>query len=392
MAGLSFHWEGNIPASKSHLNRLQIIQFWNPDLQIQGESHCEDVFQLKSALKSIKSGQRKIYIGDGGTSFRFLAFLLSRLEGLWEIELGDSLAKRPHDEIINILSQLGVKSSLNKNIFAIESTKWKIPDCLYVNVDKSSQFISGLCLNSWNLNQDLQMELKGNFLSYPYWNMTKQNLMDCGMQIVESDTKIVIKKSKFSTQNITAELDISSCFSLAAFAAWNGYLKVNNWSSKNFQADQEFLSILKKMGADIKETNSSLEIRSSHNWKDGGFNLKNCPDLFPVLSMLCALAAQEYNLYGSPQLKYKESNRIQKISELLDQLGVEYNAKEDGIILNNTNSINKKEFSFSSDNDHRIVFACALANFAGANIKITDKEAVNKSFPEFFEILKVAIK
>ena len=46
--------------------------------------------------------------------------------------------------------------------------------------------------------------------------------------------------------------------------------------------------------------------------------------------------------------------------------------------------------TFSTDHDHRLAMAAAVANVAGHSIEILDPHVVNKSFPGFWDIVRAS--
>ena len=78
-----------------------------------------------------------------------------------------------------------------------------------------------------------------------------------------------------------------------------------------------------------------------------------------------------------------------KVGELLDYIGAKYEQKDDGMIIEGTTEdFRKKSFKYNTDEDHRLAFAAEVLNKAGYNIKIKGTEVVNKSFPEFWDIMQ----
>jgi 3-phosphoshikimate 1-carboxyvinyltransferase len=118
-------------------------------------------------------------------------------------------------------------------------------------------------------------------------------------------------------------------------------------------------------------------------------NLKDNPDLFPVMAVLCALAKGESSLRGAAQLNHKESNRITKVSELLRKIKRPHKTYEDGIEIFGVLASEKESFQYETDQDHRLAMAAGILKLAGYDIEVINPEVVNKSFPEFWSLLQV---
>lgn len=104
---------GHVPASKSILNRALILQSFGPDLKIYGVSDSDDVVKMKAGIKALKD-QAIIDCGEGGTVLRFLALRASREKGRHKLTGSARLINRPQEELVKILSQLGVTAKFEK--------------------------------------------------------------------------------------------------------------------------------------------------------------------------------------------------------------------------------------------------------------------------------------
>jgi 3-phosphoshikimate 1-carboxyvinyltransferase len=106
---------GHVPASKSILNRALILQSFERDLKIYGVSDSDDVVKMKAGIKALKD-QAMIDCGEGGTVLRFLALRASREKGRHKLTGSARLINRPQEELVKILSQLGVTAKFEKKI------------------------------------------------------------------------------------------------------------------------------------------------------------------------------------------------------------------------------------------------------------------------------------
>lgn len=381
------------------MNRAQILSSYCPTLQLDGFSNCDDVQELKKALDDFKAGKNQFDLGHGGTSLRFFALRVSRTPGKYRITASSRLLERPIDELFYILEQLGVTIFREKDAFVLESNGWQSPEVpIEMDVTRSSQFLSSLILNSWDLPFDLEFVLKGKLVSEPYFLMTLEMCKSFGLNILKNDLSwIVPKGQKFNTSHrAEIEVDMSSAFSVSALAVLYGQIQISPFPLTSLQSDFAFIEVLKNMGAEIRQTAGSLTIHQAKHLMPIEINLHNAPDLFPVLAVLCAFANGKSVLHGASQLAFKESNRIQKISELLNLYGIKNFPQADGIVVHGQGHliVDSKflgEKSFSTDNDHRLAMAASLFKFQDDNLNILNPEVVSKSFPEFWNIFNEGI-
>lgn len=386
-----FNFKGRIPASKSLMNRALIAQSFDPRLQLVGDSSCDDVVHMKASLK--KLGKSSVLdCGEGGTTLRFLAFRVSRLKGNFLLQGTPRLLSRPQKEIQTILRQLGVEVRFENKGIRIISDGWKAPaKGLTVSAKDSSQFLSALFLNAWGLDFDLKIKVAGPITSLGYFEMTLQLLKDLGFKYTRRNGVYTIPRGqKIKLKKYSVESDLSSLFSVAAFAAVSGKAVFKDFPKKSLQPDLEFTRIFKKMGITEGQSTKQLSVSSPAVLKPVKVNLQNSPDLFPVLAVLCSFAKGKSVLYGAPQLAFKESNRIQKTAELLTKSGVICKPRKDGMEITGRGGITQsKRFRFDPDKDHRLAFAAALLKYFGEDIQIQDPDVVRKSFPEFWKYVGV---
>jgi 3-phosphoshikimate 1-carboxyvinyltransferase len=302
----------------------------------------------------------------------------------------ERLFSRPQEDLIFLLGQLGADCDLRVDSLVVRSSGWKKPLVpIRVHRDKSSQFASSLLLNSWELPFDLDFEMKPG-VSEGYWQMTVDMIRDLGLRLDrENDAWHVEKKQKVSNLKLELEPDYSSTFAVAAAAALAGRCEITNATEKSLQPDFKFIQILQKMGARVSWDQRTLIIeKPEEDLKAVDVDLSSTPDLFPVLAVLCAFAKGESILSGAPHLIYKESNRLQKTTELLQQAGFVAAAKEDGLhIVGHGSQFKAKKFQFDPDLDHRMAMAAGLVDLKGYTVNVLNSQVVTKSFPEFWTIL-----
>lgn len=373
------------------MNRALIVQSYEPRLKLLGDSSCDDVVHLRQSLYRLK--KNKIFdCGEGGTTLRFLSFRLSREKGEFLLKGTRRLMSRPQKEIQSILKDLGVEVHFENKAIRLKSGGWKDPQkTLIVSAKESSQFLSALFLNAWGLDFDLRIRIQGSITSESYFLMTLKLLKDLGFKYSRRGSLFVIPKGqRVHVTKYKVESDLSSLFSVASFAVVSGKATFSDFPKKSLQPDQAFTGIFHQMGVRSSQKGHRLSLKAPKNLKPVRVNLKNSPDLFPVLAVLCSFSVGKSVLFGAPQLAFKESNRIVKTAELLKKAGVACQIRKDGIVISGCGGLlNPQSFSFDPDKDHRLAMAAALLKFYGQKIKIKDPDVVRKSFPEFWKYVGV---
>ncbi len=394
MSGASggFDYRGFIPSSKSLMNRCLTVASYADQLQIVGDSGCEDVQKMRAALPALVRGE-EVDCGSAGTVFRFLAFRASRIPGRHVLTGTARLLSRPQETLIEILEQLGVRARLDGTRFVVESEGWRDPrGPLVIDRSKSSQFATGVLLNSWLLDFPLELAWKNELdaVSEGYWRMTLKIARDLGMGFEESErggirvpARAAVKRGRH-----WVEIDLSSAFAVAAIASVSGRAVFENFPAEgeSLQPDRVFVRVLERMGVGVREGGNRLTVTRAPALRPIEWSLRDCPDLFPVLSVLCSLADGTSKLYGAPHLAYKESNRIAKTAELIERLGRRCETSPEGMVIHGRAGDFGPAFEFDPDQDHRLAFAAEVARAAGGPVRVLHPEVVNKSFPEFWEV------
>ena len=390
MENKGFYFVGKGPLSKSLLNRALIVKSLFPDFLIQGGSDCQDVQVMIKALKDFP--QSSIYhCGLSGSALRFLALRFSREKGEFLLTGESALLTRPFHELTILLNQLSVDIKEQKGMgWLIDSKGW-IPqgDSVHVPCGISSQYASALLLNSWNLDRDLYFSLSRNPVSFSYFKMTLNFVRHLGMKVIGEEIEYrVPAKQTLKVFSYTPEQDKSSLFALAAFATLKGQCLFKPWEADSLQPDNIFPDVLSALGAEVKEEGNLLKIQGGFPLKPIDFDLRDCPDLFPVLSVLCSKAEGKSCLSGVKNQAFKESHRLNKIQELLHLSGIETKEEgEDLLIYGKEKFASHNIFKFDCAKDHRMVMAATLMQECGQNIRLIGREAVNKSFPDFFNFV-----
>lgn len=365
-------------------------------MNASASAQAEDVRLMHSALAAFRSGEREFNCGSAGTVLRFLAARLSREPGTWRLYARPGLLERPQGELIRLLAALGVLLQPIAGGFELSGEGWRLPPhALPVARAQSSQFLSALLLNAWNLDQDLTLSFEAQSLSDSYLEMTLELLARAGMRwedrLSDCQRSLRIFKGQLPVEvSDVVEADMSSAFAIAAHAALFGEAHFESFPEKSLQGDAIFLEVLEKMGADIRRDGSTVHVLCAPQLRGIEVDLASTPDLFPVLAVTAALARGPTRLFGAPQLAFKESNRIEKIKELIEIMGLEV-----GIETNSAGEPwglsfrgparpeNPEPHEYDCEDDHRLVMALSLARRAAFPIRGLNVEVVNKSFPEF---------
>ena len=231
------------------------------------------------------------------------------------------------------------------------------------------------------------------------------NEMLGGRDFLESDgdwslcTEMVFKVKggqKFKAADIDLEGDWSAAANFLVAGAVFGKVELQGLDTTSLQADLSIMDILMDAGASLSQTDGDRGNITVQRAPLKSFNVdaSNCPDLFPIISVLAAFCEGTSCLEGVGRLSNKESDRAKAIIEMLTQMGVKAWVEGDQMFIEGKTYVQRllsgellHGGAYTSHHDHRMVMALKVAQFgADTPITIDDEDCVAKSFPQFHEI------
>lgn len=240
--------------------------------------------------------------------------------------------------------------------------------------DISSQFITGLLFALPLCEEDSIIRLTSPLQSAPYVNMTIDVLQHFGIEISELSLgdypAFLIKgNQKYIATDAVVEGDYSQAAFFYTANAMGSVITVNNLNEDSIQGDKEILNIIRSCGLAMNPFTV-----------DAG----DIPDLVPILTVLGSFTNGVSRIVNAARLRIKESDRLTAIADALNNIGGQVEAGEDSLTIYPI-----KHFTggtVDACNDHRIVMAAAIAATRSMNpVTIIGCEAVNKSYPSFFD-------
>ena len=117
------------------------------------------------------------------------------------------------------------------------------------------------------------------------------------------------------------------------------------------------------------------------------FDATDCPDLFPPLVALASVCKGVTSIKGVSRLAHKESDRGLTLQTEFAKMGVHIELKGDVMLIDGGSVL--QAATVFSQHDHRIAMACAVSSLkANGPVQITDAQAINKSYTDFFRHLQ----
>lgn len=329
---------------------------------------------------------------ESGLSIRMFTSIAALSDKKITVKGSGSLAKRPMDFFDEVLPQLGVEVKSNNGYLPLEIKGPLQPKNITVDGSLSSQYLTGLLFAYAAADaKDVSIKVK-NLSSRPYVDLTLKVLEAYGLKVPENRNyeEFYFRDSKVygqpSTINYTVEGDWSGGAFLLVGSAIAGNVNIKGLDLSSTQADRAVLQALMQAGTNISIRAEEMEIKES-KLKAFHFNANDCPDLFPPLVALASYCEGTTVIEGTKRLTHKESNRALTLQEEFGKMGVKIQLQNDQMLIQGNPKLKGEEVS--SHNDHRIAMATAVAGLkADKEMIVSGAEAVNKSYPQFWEHIK----
>lgn len=241
-----------------------------------------------------------------------------------------------------------------------------------ISGEVSSQYTTGMLFALSVLDGKSTLKITGNAESRAYVDMTIKVLKDFGADIAEPEKNFfeINGKGRLSPGEFTVEGDWSNAAFLIALSRLLGTISVSGLNENSVQGDR-FSSV-------------AFDALDSENAE---IDLKDCPDLAPILFSYAAYK-NGGKFINTRRLRVKESDRANVMAEELKKFGANVKVYENSVEIEKT-QLKPPIVPLCGHNDHRIVMALSvLAAVFGA--EIDGAEAINKSYPDFFRVIKKA--
>jgi 3-phosphoshikimate 1-carboxyvinyltransferase len=409
---------GNItaPASKSSMQRAcaaallhsgtTVIQ--NPGVSNDDLAALDIIQKLGAVVVKQEDGTLKITgsntllsgtvadavsCGESGLSIRMFTPIVALHNKMLTINGSGSLVTRPMHFFDAILPQLGVSITSQNGHVPLTIQGPLQPTAITIDGGLSSQFLTGLLFAFAKAATTPVTITVTNLASKPYIDLTLNVLKQFGYKVDNNNYESFVIHPKTlladSTINYTVEGDWSGGAFLLVAGALSGNTNINGLDVFSTQADKAILKALMDSGSNISIEENKITFNAAlGTGKAFHFNATDCPDLFPPLVALASYCSGTTAIEGANRLTHKESNRALTLQQEFAKVGVEIILQDDVMLVKGGNGV--KGAVVHSRHDHRIAMACAVAALqANGDTIIEEAEAVNKSYPNFYQHLQL---
>ncbi|MCL2682123.1 MAG: 3-phosphoshikimate 1-carboxyvinyltransferase [Bacteroidales bacterium] len=392
-----FYTKIDLPASKSLSNRWLVLNAcMNSIITLKNLSKSADTALMQSLLGKIpqsipSENPVEIDCKNAGTVLRFLTAYLSVTPGKWIVRGDERLSVRPIAGLVDALKTLGAEISYVNQSERLPLMITGISEFthsrLKLDMQKSSQFASALMLMISKFPNGLQMDFEGEVISKPYMEMTAKILEQCGVEVSCREKHITLKGTPTYSSEIFMESDWSAASYFYAFVALSqtGTVEIENLCSKSIQGDSILVKWFEKFGVETTFTSAKVIIKkvSKPLLSKLELDFTDYPDLAQTMAVVSATLNIPARLTGLSSLRDKETDRLQALSQELNQIGAKNSIEENSLILYEHGELNFSK-PIKTYNDHRMAMAFSIFSGLYDQVEILQPEVVSKSFPDFW--------
>lgn len=351
-------------------------------------------------MKGLKKPKEVLDVGNSGTTIRLLMGILAG-QGFDVTLTGDSsIQKRPMNRVMLPLREMGV------SVMGYESTEFP-PIKLNENSDlkaikyqlpvASAQVKSALLFAALQAEGETELIEKEKTRDH-----TEVMIKQFGGQIKVEGKKITLSgDQRFTGQKVNVPGDISSAafFIVAGLIVPNSHIVLKNVGLSETRTG--IIDVVKAMGGnisltDVDELNDSGTITVTSSTLIGteisGDIIPRLIDELPIIALLATQATGETIIKDAEELRVKETDRIQAVSDELTKMGANIVPTIDGMIIQGNTTLSGSRVT--SYGDHRIGMMLQIAALLvkKGEVILDKSDAVSVSYPHFFDDLESLMK
>ena len=393
-----------IPASKSQAHRLLICAALGAQpVALQCDGVSADIAATARCLRALGAditddgagtfrivpiagempAHADLFCGESGSTLRFLLPVVGTLGADVTFRMEGRLPERPLSPLDAVLTAHGM--TIRRDGALLHVAGQLRPGAYELPGDVSSQYISGLLMALPRLPGESTLAVTGRLESAGYIAMTEDALRLSGIRLQKRERTYTISGGQ--TARLPARCHVEGDWSNAAFFLCMGALSpagvtVTGLASDSSQGDRAVLDVLRRFGADVRETQDAVTVRRCA-LRGVTIDAAPIPDLIPVLSVVAALADGQTRVVNAARLRLKESDRLESTAAMLRALGAQVEVHDSGLTVTGRKVLTGG--TVDPQHDHRIAMAAAAAaSGSTAPVTVRDCACTDKSYPRFW--------
>ena len=377
------------------LSTIQVFRDLGVSIQDDG-----DVIRIQGVgFQGLQAPTAPLDMGNSGTSIRLISGVLAGQDFAVTMVGDDSLSKRPMDRVAIPLRQMGVEIAgqgerdcpplHEKGTHQLQPIHYRLPVA-------SAQVKSALIFAALQAEGDSTIIEKEKTRDH-----TEDMIRQFGGEIqVDGKTIRIQGGQEFQGQEVIVPGDISSAafWLVAGLILSESVIKIENVGIN--QTRTGILDVIQEMGGELtmedrdeKAVSASLTVKTSSlkGIRIDGELIPRLIDELPIIALLATQANGQTVIADAEELRVKETDRIQVVADSLNAMGANVVPTEDGMIITGPTPLHGADLE--TFGDHRIGMMAAIAALlvSEENVMLDRAEAINTSYPSFFEDLETLL-
>lgn len=401
-----------LPGSKSYTNRvLPIAALARGRSVLSGVLESDDTRYMVEALRSlgievaadwaservvvegcdgeIPTGRADLFLGNSGTSMRFLTALVALGTGEYRLDGTERMRQRPLAPLIAGLTELGVdaRSEQGNGCPPVVVRSNGLPgEVIRMRGDLSSQYFTALAMAAPYARGRLRIEVEGELVSKPYIDMTAAAMAAFGVTLRNDNYRSlwVEPGQRYIGRAYDVEPDGSAASYFFALAAvTGGTVTVAGLPPTSAQGDVHFVDVLEQMGC-LVVRGSDITVTGPQRLRGADVDMNAISDTVMTLAAIAPFADGPTVIRNIEHIRWKETDRITAVATELTRMGVRVDEREDGLTIYPGAP---QPAVIRTYDDHRMAMAFAITGLAAGGLQIADPGCVSKTVPRFWELL-----
>ncbi|MCA9214718.1 MAG: 3-phosphoshikimate 1-carboxyvinyltransferase [Planctomycetales bacterium] len=346
---------------------------------------------IVGANGGIPSSTADLFIGNSGTTVRFLTAMVALGDGTYRLDGVPRMRERPIQDLLDALNQLGVdaQSESGTGCPPVLVRASGIPGGdVSMRGDVSSQYLSGLMMAAPCATADVNLRIEGELVSKPYVEMTQRVMESFGARVTASaDGSYTIGSiGSYNATDYAIEPDASAASYFWAIAAiTGGDVTVQGLCKDALQGDVGFCDVLQQMGCEVEHGSDFLRVKGGQ-LRGIDVDMNAISDTVQTLSAVALFANGPTRVRGVAHNRHKETDRIGDLATELRKFGATVDEHEDGLTISPPETLSSAVVD--TYDDHRMAMSLSLPGLRIPGVVIRDPGCASKTYPHFFDDLQ----